>query len=333
MQPTVSIITPTYNHEKYIKECIESLLAQTYGDWEQIVVDDGSTDGTVAIVESFRDSRIKLIKQPHLGIENLKQTYNTALSTAKGAFIGILEGDDYWMPDKLESQLPLFRNRSVGLVWGPVQWVHQDRRVITEAPGDITKFRGLDRQRYLQELLMGNFIPALSVLLRKEMLQEIGGFQQTPYMITVDYATWMECLLRWEADVVPEVVGCWRRHPVQMSTARQHEILQGTVNFACEFFERLPVELKAELGVDAHSIRSHWETSVALSCLHEGRKCLLRNHWKGARHEFEYSIRKGSAGVKLKSALGMLASYGHFNIEGLARMMGKERIDESQIWI
>ena len=80
MEPIlVSIITPTYNHEKFIGNCIESVLAQTYPYWEQIIVDDGSNDDTGKIIASYKDKRIKYIKQKNKGIWKLKETYNKAL--------------------------------------------------------------------------------------------------------------------------------------------------------------------------------------------------------------------------------------------------------------
>jgi len=106
--PLVSIITPTYNHQKYIGDCIRSALAQTYQNWEMIIVDDGSTDNTPGIIRSFTDSRIRYIPQAHQGGYKLASIYNTALREAQGDLVAILEGDDFWPPDKLSVQAPYF---------------------------------------------------------------------------------------------------------------------------------------------------------------------------------------------------------------------------------
>ena len=116
--PLVSIITPTYNHALYIGRCLESVLAQTEPRWEQIVVDDGSTDGTAEIVKHFADARIRYVAQPHRGISGLGDAYNLALDLARGEFVAILEGDDFWPQDKLERQLPEFEDPEVVLSWG-----------------------------------------------------------------------------------------------------------------------------------------------------------------------------------------------------------------------
>ncbi|MEM2117368.1 MAG: glycosyltransferase family A protein, partial [Thermoplasmata archaeon] len=100
----ISILTPTYNHEKYIGECIQSVLNQTFSDWEMIIVDDGSTDKTADVVNKFKDSRIKYFMRDHVGPWRLAETYNYALSKSSGKYIAILEGDDYWPRNKLEIQ-------------------------------------------------------------------------------------------------------------------------------------------------------------------------------------------------------------------------------------
>ena len=116
--PLVSIITPTYNHALYIGRCLESVLAQTEPRWEQIVIDDGSTDGTAEIVNQFTDARIRYVAQRHRGIAGLGDAYNLALRMARGEYVAILEGDDFWPQDKLERQLPEFEDPEVVLSWG-----------------------------------------------------------------------------------------------------------------------------------------------------------------------------------------------------------------------
>ena len=105
--PLVSIITPTYNHEKYIGECIRSVQSQTYSNWEMLIVDDGSTDNTFSIASELAagDSRIRVFTQKNIGIFRLSETYNFALSLSRGKYIAVLEGDDVWLPEKLSLQV------------------------------------------------------------------------------------------------------------------------------------------------------------------------------------------------------------------------------------
>ena len=103
MTDIISIIVPVYNAEKYIRETVESVLAQTYDDWELLLIDDCSSDSSCEIIDSFDDPRIRLIKQP----EN-KGAYaarNRGLKEAEGRYIAFLDADDLWEKEKLEHEL------------------------------------------------------------------------------------------------------------------------------------------------------------------------------------------------------------------------------------
>ncbi|MEB3828453.1 glycosyltransferase family 2 protein, partial [Phormidium sp. CCY1219] len=109
--PLVSVIMNCYNGEKYLKEAIDSVYAQTYPNWEIIFVDNASVDQTAAIANSY-DNRLKYFRNP-LTVK-LGESRNIACEHAKGEFLAFLDCDDIWMPDKLELQIPLFlENQSV----------------------------------------------------------------------------------------------------------------------------------------------------------------------------------------------------------------------------
>src|SRR5258705_9845475 len=99
--PLVTIISPVYDQEQYVARCVESTLAQSYRHWEQVFVDDGSSDRTLEILATYRDPRIRVLTLPHRGLAALAASYNAALAATKGSLIAILEGDDRWPPDKL----------------------------------------------------------------------------------------------------------------------------------------------------------------------------------------------------------------------------------------
>ena len=114
----VSIITPAYNASKYIKETIESVLNQTYDNWELIIINDGSTDDTEKIVNSFKDRRIKLISQKNMGVSAAR---NRGLSEAKGEFITFLDADDILPPKSLEVRVKYLKeNSNIDLVDGKI---------------------------------------------------------------------------------------------------------------------------------------------------------------------------------------------------------------------
>ena len=129
--PLVSVVTPAYNHRRFIGPCIESLLRQTYPNWEQIIIDDGSTDGTAEVVRRYTDPRIHYFHQENQGIDALAQTYNRALCLARGELIAVLEGDDFWPADRLATLVPKFRDPSLVLAYGAVVDVDINGRVVT----------------------------------------------------------------------------------------------------------------------------------------------------------------------------------------------------------
>ncbi len=110
MNPTVSVIIPTYNRANLVSRAIKSVLNQTYQDFEIIVVDDCSEDNTEEIVKSFNDSRIRYIK--HKKNKGGSAARNTGIKRARGKYIAFLDDDDEWLPSKLEKQIMLFEKLS-----------------------------------------------------------------------------------------------------------------------------------------------------------------------------------------------------------------------------
>jgi glycosyltransferase involved in cell wall biosynthesis len=211
----VSIITPVYNAEKFIERCIRSVLAQTYTDWEMLIVDDGSTDRTPSIVRQFHDPRIIYIPLPHRGIASLAETYNTALARARGDLVAILEGDDEWPAEKLSLQVPAFREQDVVLSWG--------RGVIIDEAGRRSGYWPVKRQ-FQRDIPMSELFrvlarwnvlsPAVTVMLRKSALIAIGGFQMAGSRLFVDLPTWLHvaAMLRGRARYVDADLGLYRIH-------------------------------------------------------------------------------------------------------------------------
>jgi glycosyltransferase involved in cell wall biosynthesis len=123
----VSIITPNYNCENYIAEAIESVLAQTYTNWEMLVVDDCSTDDSVAIVSEYaqNDIRIKLFKtEQQSGSPVLPK--NIGIQNARGRYIAFLDSDDVWLPEKVERQIKLFESEDAAIVFSYFEKITED---------------------------------------------------------------------------------------------------------------------------------------------------------------------------------------------------------------
>ncbi len=137
----VSIITPSYNSEKFISETIQSVQNQTHQNWEMILVDDGSQDKTVEIIESFitNDNRIQLHKlQTNSGAGIAR---NTAIQLAKGDYIAFLDADDFWKPEKLTKQLAFMKRNNLPFTFSFYDWIDEAGNSLKkriEAPKNLT---------------------------------------------------------------------------------------------------------------------------------------------------------------------------------------------------
>ena len=132
--PLVSVITPAYNHGRYIGRCIDSLLAQTHTNWELVVVDDGSTDDTPEVVKSYTDPRIRYVRQENQGVMNLAGTINRGVRMTQGELVTMLGSDDMWPPYRLEKQIPVFEDPNVVLCFGRGVNINENDKVLGESP-------------------------------------------------------------------------------------------------------------------------------------------------------------------------------------------------------
>jgi len=211
----VSIIMPAYNAEKYIDESIQSVIAQSYSNWELIIVDDGSTDNTKTVVNKWleTDPRIKYVYQA-----NGKQgkSRNTGLNNAKGDLIAFLDADDVWMPLKLEKQVLLMEDVQADLVFTYI--VHIDAKGKKIARGET----GASHEFYygdkgLAFFFRMNIIPVFTVLTKREAILRVNGFKEEEWIQNIeDYDLWLRMLYNGCRFVLMnEVLGAYRIHDTQ----------------------------------------------------------------------------------------------------------------------
>jgi glycosyltransferase involved in cell wall biosynthesis len=205
--PLVSVILPVYNRAGWVARAVESVLSQTHRHVELLVIDDGSTDDTRRVLEGF-GPRVTILEQMHAGAETAR---NLGLERARGEFVAFIDSDDVWLPERLSSQLPLFRREEVGLVFGDAVLVDYRRAPPRRLPR--TFFDGVrpSRGRVTEELARGCFVPFSSVIARRRCFAEAGGF--TPGRIAADYLKWVEMSALCEFDYVARPVFEYALHP------------------------------------------------------------------------------------------------------------------------
>lgn len=181
--PFFSIVIPTYNHAHYIKRCLNSIVDQTYKNWEAIVVNNFSEDNTIEIVEGYNDPRIRLINNANGGI--IAVSRNKGISEAKGDWICFLDSDDWWYPNKLEFSLPYLNDYDL---------VHHDLDIYTsiDKSNKIAKGRDLKGDFYKDLIINGNAIVNSSVIIKRGIVDLVGEITEDKSLIAVeDYDYWI----------------------------------------------------------------------------------------------------------------------------------------------
>lgn len=182
--PILTVIMLSYNHGKYISEAIESVLSQTYGDFEFLIIENGSTDGSKKLIEKYSsiDRRIvPIFNDENLGIAGSR---NKALNQAKGKFMAFIDSDDIWVPNKLEKQMKILETNEDLVVSGEAEVIDASNNLFGITYSDLSRTNGAQKSgRVLHDLLKrGNFVPTSSLILKTERAREIGFNENLRYM-------------------------------------------------------------------------------------------------------------------------------------------------------
>lgn len=214
--PLVSVIIPAFNSEKYIEQTIDSALNQTYKNFELIIVDDGSTDRTLEIVKqlSEKDNRIKYYSIPPAGRPSVPR--NFGIQKANGEFIAFLDSDDLWHKEKLDYQVKyLLQNQdklfvySMCVTFGEVSFFSPFYEVL---PLLFKVSRNYD-----DLINKGNSIQPSTVLIMKEQLLAVNGFDEDPELKVEDYDLWIRLSSLGSFGFIPRVLTLYRIHSSQFS--------------------------------------------------------------------------------------------------------------------
>ncbi len=225
MQPTVSVIIPTYNRANYLKNSVQSVLYQTIKDIEIILINNYSTDNTLEVIRSFNDKRIKVINFKNGGV--IARSRNQGMMQSSGKYIAFLDDDDMWCENKLELQIKYLAS------YPEFGAVYSNAIIIDE----MGKRKGLLMNRgqakegkVFKELLAGNFIATLTVLMRREIPESIGMLNEEPSMIAVeDYEYWMRAALKFDFGYIDRPLAMYRVHSTSMSKTRSVALLRQKV--------------------------------------------------------------------------------------------------------
>ncbi len=208
--PLISVIIPVYNGKRTIKETIDSVLNQTFLDFELIVINDGSQDSTLKIVSSILNPRLKVFSYPNAG---LAATRNRGVSHASGEYISFIDADDLWTADKLEAQFKALQaNPQAAVAYSWTDWIDESGQFLR--PGGHISVNG----DVYATLLVRDFVESGSnPLIRAEALAEVGGFDESLPAVE-DWDMWLRLAAGYEFVCVPSPQILYRVSSSSMSS-------------------------------------------------------------------------------------------------------------------
>ena len=209
----VSVIITCYNYGKYLPECIQSVLNQTYKNVEIVIVNDGSTDNTNDIMLPYlANNSVKYISQDNRGQANAK---NVGIANSTGEYIAFLDADDLWLPDKLEKQLQCICNDTIGVVYCRANYFDEDSNELNYEM--TSEYLQPQKGKVTEYLIFDNFIQFSSTIVKRECFKKFGCFDETLKM-GIDWDLWLRMSTYYHFDYVNERLFYYRMgHSGQMS--------------------------------------------------------------------------------------------------------------------
>jgi len=207
--PEVSIIVPCYNHGHYLSDALQSVLAQTFADWEAIIVDDGSTDDTRSVAAQFVDPRIRYIYQDNQGLSAAR---NTGIRAAQGELVALLDADDAWQPAFLETMTgALASEPCANAAYCGFRYMDGDGNPLPTAV-----CRVVPPEQFRAEMLKGSWLGACAVVVRRSAYEEAGPFDEA-LPACEDTDMWLRIAQHHRFVGVPKVLVRYRRAGNNMS--------------------------------------------------------------------------------------------------------------------
>lgn len=250
LEPKLSLILPVYNGQEYLSEAIESVLSQSFTDFELIIINDGSTDSSGEIIRALSDARIRYFEQSNKG---LAVTLNRGIALARGEYVARQDQDDICLPSRFEKQVAfLDANLDVGMVGTAAEiWVGNERtsRYLKHPVDDASLTFGL---------LFDNHFVHSSVTIRRAVFESVGGYAEDLRQPPEDYELWSRVMRAYKLANLPDVLMVYREVQGSMSRTGVSPFLRNLIKISSE-----NIAWASGLSVDAPEV-------IALSRLNRG---------------------------------------------------------------
>ena len=255
--PLISIMMNCYNGEQYLEQAIQSIIAQTYNQWEIIFWDNNSTDNSANIVHSFNDSRIHYFKSTEH--TNLGTAKNKALKKVDTEWLAFLDVDDFWEKDKLEKQVEIIKKDDglIGLIYGRCNVLYENDKMRVET---YKKGLHLPNGYIFDDLLYENFIPFATTIVNTEKFIETGAFSDELSHST-DYQMFLNLTAKYKVEVTQDICATVRKHGNNLTKQLRIKAANEAIEIVSSFFPN-PEAVKAS---------NQHKASLAIAYLREKR--------------------------------------------------------------
>lgn len=247
MVTKVSVLMPVYNGEKFIADAIGSVLSQTFSNFELVIVNDGSTDDSLKVIESFNDQRIVYVHNAeNTGLANVR---NKALGIARGEYIAWLDSDDISLPTRLEKQVrALDANPRLGLCGTWVKTIGGPSSDVWQYPTESDMLRS--------RMLFDDPLATSSVMMRFACLRDLDVYFDLDYPPAEDYQLWERISRQWELSNIPEILTLYRVHAAQTSVVKVEKQQAAIWAIQCQMLDQLDIaptndEMKLHIDIGA----------------------------------------------------------------------------------
>ena len=286
----ISVIIPTYNSDKYICEALDSVLLQTYSDYEIIVIDDGSTDTTREVIEN----RFRTVRYYYVENNGVSAARNLGISMAQGELIAFLDADDKWLPEKLEKQAALFdKNDTLGMAFTENCFFDEQGILSKKA----YKRERLMRGDIVKNIFMNSYVVTSTVMVRKRVFDTVGLFEED-MVVAEDDNMWMRIGMKFGVELLDEPMLMYRITEGSLSR-KKHNIFIGVKTHIENLKKKYP-DLYNRLGTS--TIRKKYSNLF----FSEGYHYFTQGMQKEARSNFIKSYINNP--FELKSLLYMFSS-------------------------
>ena len=274
--PEVSVIIPTYNCAGLIRETLDSVLTQTYKDFEIVIVNDGSTDNTLDALSLYGD-RIRVISQTNQGRSAAR---NTGIREAKGDYLAFLDSDDLWLPNKLESQMALLKTTP------DLLWVYSDAEVFDSKTNKKlylhSQLAPLYEGDILAPLFLENFIPSATPVLSREIFYGIGEYCiSTNIGFPEDWHMWLRVASRYKIGLVSKPLARYRVHDAMNTLSQSWEMI---------YNGRIAV-VESAIALSPHKLGPLKNRALANIAIGSARKCAGNGDLVMARKMLKRAIK------------------------------------------